>query len=158
MANCRCWESTSLSAPSPACSRSAAHRRRRRGARSCPITSGTAKVYSAVARRGGPRHFAESADHEIDTAIFLTPENSSWSKSPRTGGARALEATGWDARGVHQAHSFRIRSPIVLHSNSLSEPTIKPCCRRRLPFHVPTYLAYPLLSWAAGRRMVMTTL
>src|SRR5437870_4282380 len=34
MANCRSWESTSLSAPFPACSRSAAHRRRRRGARS----------------------------------------------------------------------------------------------------------------------------
>jgi hypothetical protein len=33
-ANCRSWESTSLSAPSPACSRSAAHRRRRRDARS----------------------------------------------------------------------------------------------------------------------------
>src|SRR6266849_9406192 len=33
-ANCRSWESTSLSAPSPACSRSAAHRRRRHGARS----------------------------------------------------------------------------------------------------------------------------
>src|SRR5207244_13239186 len=92
MANCRSWESTSLSAPSPACSRSVAHRRRRRGAHFWPITSGTSSP--SISSRFPPRACAYCSSSSCSPT---TAGASSTSLSP------SIPTAAWTAQQIVDA-------------------------------------------------------